>query len=226
MATGNWATINGVNVIRGELNIPQIGAWTLDADLDNTNTVLGASVTLIVGNLTLAGSVYRSAQYVGRTRLLAVGGANGWSKRLDANAYNNPEGVLASTILLDAANSVGEKVMLTQDATIGNFWNRRSGPASETLRLIAEYLSGGCWYIDNLGITRTGQRPSATIKSQFNSIDFWGGAGGFIKIATEDVASWLPNAQFTGTTLPNLTLNSVRHFWGEDGIYRLVGMLS
>lgn len=226
MASGNWATVNGVNIIRGELSIPQVGGWVLDAELENTNTVLASSLTVTVGNLTLTGAVFRSSQYVGRTRLLGVAGFNGWSSAVSANAYNSPGGVLASTILGDAASSVGERVQLASDGSIGNFWNRPAGPASETLRLVANLLSGGAWYIDNSGITRTGPRATSQVKSAFSSEDYWGGAGGFIQIATEDVASWLPGAQFTNPTLPNLTLNSVRHFWAESGIYRLVGMLS
>jgi hypothetical protein len=225
-AGANWARVGNSPVIIGSLEIPVNGAWVLDAELDGTTTPQG-QISVTWGNLTLAGSVVRASAYVGRIKILAVGGAGGWSTAIPAVAYNQPGGVLASTVLGDAARAVGESSVVDADTSLGVYWSRVADKASRTLRKLAVTLADGAWYIDNRGVTHIGARPSNQIKSKFTTIDFQGGAGSIIEIATEDPASWLPGNTFTDATLPgSLQLSSVRHAVSDEGVSRIWAMVN
>jgi hypothetical protein len=159
-------------------------------------------------------------------KLLAVAGAGGWSNPIPALAYNQPGGVMASTVLGDAALAVGELSQVDADASLGAFWGRVGDRASRTLRKLALKLTSGAWYVDSAGVTHLGTRPARQIKTDFQSIDLWGGSGDVIEIATEDPASWLPGNTFTNSTLPMLTLSSTRHDVSASGVSRVWAMVA
>jgi hypothetical protein len=206
--------------VRASIGWPLLGAWVADVDLASANA-LPTTITLTIGNLVLAGAVYRQAQFAGRTTALLVAGANGWSNDVEARAYSNPGGVLLSQVLGDAATEVGERVAVVSDAPIGNFFWRFADRASRVLRALA----GPEWWIDSTGTTQVGPRTGASITSPFQIIAF-DGASGTAEISTEDPASWVPGATFSNAVLTTTqTVGSVRHDLSANGRARLMVMV-
>ena len=217
-AAGNpayWGTVSGQRIVSGFVSIPMYGAWVADVVLASDQPVPG-KCSLSIGNLTLAGAAYRQATFAGRTEARLVGGAGGWSQSVAARGYTNPGGVLLSMVLGDAATEVGERVSIASDRTLGNWWTRIADKASRVLRLVA----GPLWWIDGTGTTRIGPRSSPAVASEF-TVESFEGAPGTLRIATEDHASWIPGATFSGPTVAQQTVGSVRHTFGGDGIARL-----
>lgn len=190
----SFATANGVRVVTASIGIPLVGAWVADVMLEEPST-LTAPVTLVVGNLSLVGAVYRQGAFAGQQRARLVAGGGGWMKSTPEQAYANPSGVLLSTVLRDAAALVGEQVAIAQDRSLGAFFTRANDPAAYLLRELVD----GAWYVDGAGVTQIGQRPTPTITSPFTVQAFDPGTGMYA-IATEDLASWLPGASFAGPT--------------------------
>jgi hypothetical protein len=216
-ASGFWGSVNGQRIVSGSLGMPLLGAWVADVVLASDQPISGP-VTLALGNLTLTGAVYRQAPFAGLVEARVVAGAGGWSKTVQARGYDQPSGVLASTVLRDAANEVGETVRVAIDRTVGSLWVRLADKASRTLRALAP-----SWYIDTAGVTQVGTRPASLVRSDFTAEAF-SGASGRLRIATEDPASWLPGATFSSATVGTLTVRSVRHDIAADGKARLMVM--
>lgn len=215
-----WASVSGLRVVRGTLSVPLYGAWVADVVLA-TDQTLPAAVSLTVGNLTLAGAVYRQAPFAGLLEARLVGGAGGWSQSVEARGYDNPGGVLASQVLADAALEVGEQVVVASDRVLGNYYVRLADKASRVLRAIA----GEQWWIDPAGVTHVGPRGPSSITSDF-VVEEFSGASGRLRIATEDPASWQPGATFSSATVAPQTIASVRHVFADSGIARLEVMVS
>jgi hypothetical protein len=221
-----WGSANGQRIISGTLPLPLYGAWVADLVLQTT-TPLSGPVTLLVGNLTLVGAVYRQAVFAGLLECRLVAGAGGWSRSVGAVGYNNPAGVPAAQVLSDAASAVGETVVVASPSTVGNQFARfgdspmMPGKAGRVLRSVA----GQQWWIDAAGVTRVGPRPSTAISSAFTVEEFHGSSG-TLRIATEDPASWLPGNTFSSATVATQTIASVRHVFGADGVARLEVMLA
>ena len=213
-----FASVNGQRATVASVTLPYYGLWEGDVQLATPQIITG-TVTLVLGNLSLTGAMYRGAPFAGVTYLRLVGGAGGWRKSVPAQAYANPSatGVRLSTVLGDVASAVGERVNLQADQTIGNYYIREVGTASGVLRMLA----GSEWYVDNAGVTQIGARPSSAITSPFTVVS-WDAGKGLFDIATEDYASWLPGNTFTAPTVPTAhTVSMVRHDVGNDGIMRM-----
>lgn len=216
--TDFFAQVNGIQAHRLSITMPYYGIWEGDIELVTPNTITNP-ISLVIGNLTLAGAIYRYSSFAGTTYLRLVGGAAGWRQSVPSQAYANPAstGIKASTILRDVATIVGEQVNIAQDSTIGNFYVVAGRPAQYILGLIG----GSEWYVDANGVTQVGPRPTANITSQFTVIDANSGKGWY-NIATEDYASWIPGNTFSSPTVPVAqTISSVRFDCGNDGIARL-----
>ena len=106
-----YASLAGFQALKADVVIPYTGIWSADVTLASAAKV-PASVKLVLADLTLAGTVYRTDAFAGVQVARVVGGAGGWRKSLDAAKYVNPIGVKASMILEDAAKAVGETVKL------------------------------------------------------------------------------------------------------------------
>jgi hypothetical protein len=83
-----FASVAGYPVVAGKLLIPAVGIWTADLHLSAIGTVSGA-VSVAIGNLTLAGFVYRQDSYGGQTRVRLVGGAGGWRTLVPSQGYGS-----------------------------------------------------------------------------------------------------------------------------------------
>lgn len=199
-----FATLNGSRVTRANVILPFKGAWTADVWIDEATDVTG-SVTLVIGDLTLKGTVTRGGSFTGRSAFRLIAGAGGWMKALDARYYKSPFGVKASAVLTDAGKEVGETVTVTADRTLGQFFVREQGPAARVLAMLADQ-----WWIREDGVTVVGVRTSATIVEPFEVISA-APEKGRVEVASDTPAVWVPGSKFNSSTLPTQTINAVVH---------------
>jgi hypothetical protein len=215
-----FASANGYQIVSGTLMIPLVGIWTADVGIATDSAITGP-VTIVLGNLTLQGSVVRADAFAGQTRARIVAGGGGWRNPVDQQAYGSPGGVRLSTVLSDVASACGEKVFIGSDRSIGNAWVRTNNQASD---VIWAMIAGGfipAWYIDPSGTTQIVSWPTTTVQSPFTVIDQIPDDG-LVEIATEDYASWLPGCTFSAPTLDATFTNcGVTYRFDADGQFRL-----
>lgn len=211
-------TLNGQIVVSGSILIPPVGAWVADVVMAATGDV-SSPCTLVVGDLTLIGTVYRSASFAGSKSARIIGGAGGWRKTIPKRGYSHDAGVLASTVLIDAARESGETIVVDSDRQLGSSWAREDGAKAErTLHLV----TGGQWWIDPAGVTQTKARDTSLITTPFTAVAWSGGKGSF-EIASEFISDWQPGRTFTA---PNITgtqaVSTVRVEATNEGKLRLL----
>ena len=212
-----YASVNGNRVFSGSFTVPFYGTWEGDAGISLPVTLKNPA-SLVVGNLTLSGSVYRQGVFAGETRAHLVGGGGGWGSVVRSQGYTNTGGVSLTTVLNDVATIVGEKVNVQpnsgQPSIVGQFFTRVNAPASTILSLLA----GPEWYVDTTGVTQIGPRASSLITSPFTVVEYDPGHSLF-EIATEDPASWMPGNTFSSPTVPVVqTISMTRIDIRNDGI--------
>lgn len=212
----SFASLNGNRLTTVALCIPLYGTWSADVVLAES-TMITTAITLVVGDLSLVGSVYRQANFAGSRSARLIGGAGGWRKTIPAKPYRNPAGIRASMVIGDAAREVGESVTLDADRVIGIAYPRESAPASRVLRTLA----GALWWVDPSGMTHIGARPTGAISSDFTVIH-WSGKTGSFEIATENYADWMPGKTFTAPTVSGTqTVSLVNLNQDNEGKLRL-----
>ncbi len=209
-------TVNGLRVTDCHLTIPYYGAWVADVTI-NGDAALTSPVSLVVGDLTLSGTVVQQAAFTGDRKARIVAGGGGWKNSIAAKGYSHVSGIKASTIVGDAARSAGETIVLDVDRTVGLNWAREEGPAERTLTMIA----GNEWWIDNAGVTQTKARPATPVVAPFTLVSRDGSLDAF-DIATESLSGWLPGATFSSPTVTDTqTVSSVTITATNDGKLRL-----
>lgn len=218
-----FSSCAGLEIIGGSLLIPLVGAWTADLTLSGAQPVAGA-VSIVIGNLTLAGTVYRTDVYGGQVKVRVIGGAGGWRKNAAAQGYGSNTGVMLSTVLADVATAVGETVNVIADTSIGYGFARLASTTSVASDVLWQMISQGFmpgWYVDPSGTTQAGAWPSTQITTPFTPTDQKPDHG-VIEIATEDYASWLPGCVFSNPLLEasSYTSNGVHYLWSESGKFR------
>lgn len=211
-----FASYSGVRITNGHIAIPRYGMWSGDVSLSEDVDVRETD-SLVIGNLSMVGHVYRQAKFGGELRCRLIGGYGGWRTKIPKKQYSFNSGVKLSTVLKDAATESGEKIVITNDRVIGNGFVREEAMASRVLR----QLAGEFWYIDPAGVTQVKDWPSKAIRSAF-TVENQEGAQGRLSIATEDYASWLPGSQFSYATLDGTFTNGgVEFHFQNDGRLRL-----
>ena len=219
-----FASCNGLQIVAGSLVIPKVGAWTADVHLATQQQVSG-SVAVVIGNLTLAGTVYRSDVYGGQVRARLVGGAGGWRTAIPSQGYGSAAGVGLATILGDAASACGESVNVTDNVTVGNGYARVAFPTSVAGDVLWQMVSQGlipAWYVDPSGVTQVKAWPTTTVSSPFTVTDQRPDEG-MVAVATEDYASWMPGCRFSSPLLTageTFTNAGVIYTWTDDGTFR------
>lgn len=202
----SYVTANGVSVMTGQVTLPRYGRWVADLVLVAA-TDLDDAVTVIVGNMTLVGTHFRSIAYGGSRSVRVVAGHGGWDKMLPAKAYKPLSEVRYSTVAIDAAVECGERMVVDAgvDFVLGSSYVRRADLASAIL------TRGPSWYVDLAAITRAGARASKPVISRYE-VTGVEGSSGKITVATEDPASWQPENTFTPPILgTRQTIQSVTH---------------
>jgi hypothetical protein len=206
------------------LHVPWYGLPVADISLAS-DAPLATAVTLKVGNLSLSMTAIRSRAFAGVRYARLVGGAGGWATKVTMTPLRNAAGVLLSTALRDlAALAIGpggasETVKLASDKVLGGFFVPETGASAGR---ILGGLAAPLWWIDATGVTQVAAtRPAKTIATQAN-VEWLDGRKGLAGVATEDVASWLPGATFTGPTVPTgLTIRDTLITSGDDGVMRV-----
>lgn len=212
----DYANVNGSRVVSADITIPYVGLWSARVVIA-TQAAPPPRCTLTIADMTLSGAVYLTDQFAGLQAATLVGGSGGWGSLLPAVKYESPAGVLASLVLSDAASSCGERVVLASDFTIGNFYTREAGPASNALRILA----GALWWVDPSGATQCGTtRGASPITSAFTLIDF-DPAIGKLTVATENPSDWMPGRTVATPLLSTRTLSLVEHHLTNEGEYTI-----
>lgn len=226
----NWSSLTSATAsertVSGSLMMPRYGAWVADVALGTQLDLVG-SLTLTIGNLSLVGAVVRAGAYAGSRSYRLVGGRGGWRRNVGARAYSSTAGVTSAMVLGDAALEVGEAVAVSAPEYLGASYVRTAGPASTVLRALS-----ASWWVDTLGVTQVDTpRSQAPITSPFLPTHR-DGAAGFIEIATEDPASWLPGRTFASPLLNGTSgvpsvhqVQASRFSWGRDGVARVEVMI-
>jgi hypothetical protein len=212
---GPWSSLAGLQVVAGSVMIPWYGAWVAEISVAVTTAVPTTMVPLVIGDLTLQGTVYRQAAYAGARTALVVGGHGGWIKQVQARAYRLAGGVPLSMILGDVCTDCGETIGAATTAaiagqTVGPFFVREAAEASRTL----SQLDLALWWVDSTGATQTTPRTTTTyagsttdlahigpVTSHFDVLD-WQGATGKFQIGTEVMSDWMPGRTFTNANVP------------------------
>ena len=217
-----FASVNNLQIVAGSLMIPLVGAWTADLTLATQQAVSGAA-TVVIGNLTLQGTVYRSEPYGGQIKARLVGGAAGWRKPIPSQGYGTGGGVKLGTVLRDAAKACGETINVTNDTTIGNAFVRVAFSTSVAGDVLWQMIAQGfipAWYIAPSGVTQTKAWPASSVSTPFTVTDQKPDEG-MVEIATEDYASWMPGCTFTNPLLSGTYASAGVHYvWTGDGKFR------
>ncbi len=216
-------TLNGARTTSVSVKIPFYGAWSADVtmasadDIVDTQKRITTSVTLVIGDLSLKGTIIRQAVYGGARSLRIVAGAAGWRNVIPAQGYSQESGIKLSTILNDAARAAGESIVIDTERNIGTSYVRERAKAERVLAL----ETAGAWWIDTAGVTQLAARSSAAIVHPFTVTKHLGGAGQF-EIATETVSHWMPGRTFAAPQIPGThTISSVTLDAGNEGAVRL-----
>ena len=218
-----FASVAGLQIVGGELLIPLIGAWTADLHLAGAGEIPSGPVSVVIGNLTLSGSVYRWATYGGQTRARLVGGAGGWRTSIAAQGYGSNAGIQLSLILGDAAAACGETIDVPASVSVGNGYARMAFASSVAGDVLWQALSQGLipgWYVDATGTTQATSWPATTIATPFVP-ESQRPDEGIVIVATEDYVSWMPGASFTHPLLQgSFTVAGVNYVWDDSGKFR------
>lgn len=207
---------NGLRVTSADVSIPYYGAATADLVFPSGVTLTNP-VSVVVANLTLTMAVLRQATFAGGASARLVGGFGGWQKTLPAAFYSNPSGIALSLVMNDAARLVGERVSLASNPSVGLFFTRQAGAAA---RLLLQ-LCGPLWWVSPAGVTTVGARAGGTITTPATVTDYSGGKG-WLTVATEDPASWMPARTFQSNTMvAPITVSATRIKTDNEGVLRL-----
>jgi hypothetical protein len=156
-------TMNGSLVQAITLKMPLWGNWTVRCKLaSDTVYKIGAVATIIVGDLTLTGTVRQGGVFQSSAEYVVVGGKDGWSKQAVGRSYRRDQGVKLLEVATDLGVDVGEKVVLMPNInrSVGYAWARAAGLAS-----IALETFGTRWWVGPDGTTFLGPRLATTIPS-------------------------------------------------------------
>lgn len=205
-----FSALNGVRCRSLLLTIPARQLWTAQSELESELDLESSgsdAVTLELGGLSLAGFAYRGGSFTGVGQYRIVGGAGGWGNEIAPKFYRNPFGVKLSLVLGDAAAACGERISVTTDAEIGQFFMRRRGPASTVLGQLSPN-----WWVRQDGVVVTGEREESTIASVFDVMQEGTNLGtGRFCIATDFPEDWIPGRKFSSPVTGLRRVSIVQH---------------
>ncbi len=204
------ATLNGHRATTARVNIPAWGCWYASVSIDGEVALeVGTSVTLVLADLTLVGSVLSGGAALGRSSYRIVAGAGGWRRTIPAWSWSDDAGVKFSTAIGDAAREAGETLAAIAPALrTGPAWARDEGQASATLNTLAP----AGWYVDEAGVTRLGARAPSTLPANVTRIAPVDRARGKALLASESIGAILP-----GVDVDGLTAVDVQHETTPEG---------
>lgn len=133
------ATLNGAAVLSAHVVLPRVGVWTAELDVDGDAS--SGAVTLVLGALTLRGTVVRSGSWRGSAQVRVVGGAGRLGAVVPAKAFRlTPLRIPVA----DTLGAAGEALASSADASLlaaqVPHWVRTAGTASEALTALADAM--------------------------------------------------------------------------------------
>lgn len=170
--TGFFASINAKRVNQGTVRIPSAGLWVADLELDSSVSVGGPAASLVLGALTMSGTVsdVRSGTFGEARKVRVVGGKGGWSKEIPPKHYRNDAGIRKSTILNEVASLAGEtlNIQFPDSEKIGPQFVRVSRDAQgrpiPASTVFAQVVPAYVWWADFAGITQVAaSRPTSEV---------------------------------------------------------------
>lgn len=148
-----------------ELRVPWVGCF--EARVFGVDKRLTGDVEIDWRGWKFTGTVdeTRAGEFVKQPGVVIVGGLS-WRTVLEPKTYQNDRGNLRSTIAAELAAAVGQRVEVSNDASVGRYWaTRRTSAGASLSRLI------GPWHFDFDGITRNTTR-SATLGTSVRVLRF------------------------------------------------------
>lgn len=130
-------------LLSGTIELPLLGAWTADLEVDADNVPSG-QLKISGAGLSLVGTVVNALSWNDRQRARLVGGAAGMGKVLPARWYSS---TTLRTVAIDILTAAGERLAATSDASILgrslSCWARSAGTAGGLLRYLLAIASPG-----------------------------------------------------------------------------------
>jgi hypothetical protein len=199
-------TLAGASISSAVVRVPRFGLWTARVACAGPLTLtVGARATLIVGDLSLVGTVVDGGTFAEQSVYSLVGGAGRWGATVPAKAHRSDGGVTVAEVARDLATDAGEIGVVLEpgaERPLGYAWERRAGVASDMLR----QLVGDAWWAAPDGTTHLGPRPARAVTPSTLRITSYDPAVRFATASLDDdaVAQLLPGAQVTATGLPDV----------------------
>ena len=130
--------VNGHGAVEARVWFPRSGLWNADLVVDSADDLTGpVTISIDEGRLVLQGTVWRGGQYLDKSMIQVVAGADGLRQIAKAKHYN---GANARVVLSDLLSSVGEKLSATaDDSTLRAHvpaWTTASLPVGHVLALL------------------------------------------------------------------------------------------
>jgi len=195
------ASANGNALVRATVRLPPSLIWNADIVTERAVQLSGA-VTLTVGGLTLAGTVYRGEVYQGSAAYRIEGGRGGWRLPVRARTHQDDSGVRLSRVLASVLSDMPEAnretltVPAEADRILGTTWLRSAGLARVSLGLLRVP-----WYVRNDGSTFAGARPSGAVVDAQAEVLHYDPEHRRVIVGTEKPEAWAPGLTFTSTRL-------------------------
>lgn len=201
----SFATLGGEAVKLGRVLVSWGGPWIARAVLDAPTLPepdpFGAE--LVIAGVVFRGSmlVDESGEVVETGSACVLGGAAGWRRPIDALGYTNDGGVLASTVIRDAAELVGERFEIVagvdpqsptaRELNLGRgFFHFGRRPAAE----VVERIAPGRWWVGPDGTTRIGARPRPFTKAGTYEVLRWWPLSRRAELVVESPLTLVPGA--------------------------------
>jgi hypothetical protein len=208
-------TLGGVQANRVRLHVPLHGVPVADVELVNA-TALANLQTLVVGDLSLQGTIVSGGVAAEVASYHWVAGRASWGVTLPARGYQSALGVLRSSILQDlqtdlavATSGRGDTVAIgipeQRVGPIQSGYARPAGPAWDTLKTLRVP-----WYVDVAGVTQIRERTGIEVPATVDVLQSRPDEGSFVVASRDETYSrWLPGNLIAGARIVSLTLVAV-----------------
>ena len=201
--------LNGGPIQSITLKLPQRGVWMARVKLASDKVLApGAAAAIVLGDLTLAGTVRSGGVFASSAEYIIVGGKDGWAGTVAKRSYRTDTGVKLSQVAPDLGIDAGERVVLLPgtDRFVGYAWARAAGTGAEALDAL-----GTPWHVGVDGTTFLGERIEVPLpKAAKWSVESYDPARrmAVIGIANDALAAWQPGTRVKDHGI-DLTLGSV-----------------
>jgi len=152
-------TLAGRSIRSLSLSMPYTGVASADIELVDPVALPLGRASLVVGDLTLQGTITDGGRVGGEGRYSWLAGAGGWRKDIAPRGEGASQ-VRISTVLKAVAEAAGETIVIgVADVPIGipgsGGYARFAGPAYDVFNLLKIP-----WYVDASGLTQIAARPA------------------------------------------------------------------